>query len=165
MNDVKLRQLKQRVALRCELAPLVPARKPPPTSPLASRVAGGTRRSLVHRRTAGTAIHERREGTSTHDQRDLRQRAGQWVRQHARPVGRDIVSGVCADFNLVRQAAVRTPSDPVPDAAPAAQTPPVPGASLRTQRLCLRVIRGYSATTPRPNVSPFFEAGVDDEIA
>ena len=61
LNDPALRQLKQRVALRCEIAAVRHCRRPPPTSPAASATAGGDAARLFTRE-AVMAIHEYSRG-------------------------------------------------------------------------------------------------------
>ena len=61
LNEPRLRQLKQRVALRCELTPLEPARRPPPTSPARVRPPAATPTQLFTR-DAVIAIHEHSRG-------------------------------------------------------------------------------------------------------
>ena len=73
LNDPSLRQLKQRVALRCELRPLTLQET---AGYMAGRIrAAGGVGAQVFTREAVTLIHERSQRHAAHDQRDRRQRA------------------------------------------------------------------------------------------
>ncbi len=75
LNDPSLRQLKQRVALRCELRPFSLAETATYIA-MRIRTAGGEA-SRLFTREAVMAIHEHSRGYPANDQRDLRQRPGQ----------------------------------------------------------------------------------------
>ena len=81
LNEPDLRQLKQRIALRCELKPLD---LPDTASYIASRIrtAGGDP-GMIFTREAVTLIHEVLARRAADDQRDMRQHAD--VRVRARP--------------------------------------------------------------------------------
>jgi len=105
LNDDRLRQLKQRIALRCELRPLT---LPETAGYLAGRIAAaGGAGAQVFTREAVMLIHERSAGIP---------RIVSVIADNAlvtgfavgrRPVHRDIVEEVCGDLDL--QAAIGSP--------------------------------------------------------
>jgi general secretion pathway protein A len=117
LNEPGLRQLKQRIALRCELSPLdlnetaayVAARV---------RVAGG-RPDVLFTRDAILAIHEHSLGIPRTISVLCDNALVNGFASDARPVGRQIVEEVCRDFHLTQRAApagprsapVATPTD------------------------------------------------------
>jgi len=117
LNEPGLRQLKQRIALRCELSPLdlnetaayVAARV---------RVAGG-RPDVLFTRDAILAIYEHSLGIPRTISVLCDNALVNGFAADARPVGRQIVEEVCRDFHLTQRAApagprsapVATPTD------------------------------------------------------
>ena len=89
LNESSLRQLKQRISLRCELQPMDLAET---ASYIAGRIriAGG-RPELVFTREAIAAIYKASGGLAPDDQRHLRQRA----RRRVRGAGEASVRGFC----------------------------------------------------------------------
>jgi general secretion pathway protein A len=119
LNEPRLRQLKQRIALRCELKPLD---LPDTAAYIASRIrtAGGDPANIFTRQ-AVTLIHEHSHGLprTISVMCDNALMSGFAVDQ--RPVDGDIVLEVCRDFDLARSATV-APQRPhlalvTPDAA------------------------------------------------
>jgi general secretion pathway protein A len=131
LNDPSLRQLKQRIALRCSLRPLTLTET---AAYLAGRIhtAGGVG-AQVFTREAVAAIHERANGLPRTISviADNALVTGFAVGQ--RPVSSRIVHEVCADFDLRsdHSAVVDTPS-------PAAAPPPADAGSTDTGLLMLR---------------------------
>jgi general secretion pathway protein A len=107
LNEPGLRQLKQRIALRCELSPLdlnetaayVAARV---------RVAGG-RPDVLFTRDAILAIHEHSLGIPRTISVLCDNALVNGFASDAKPVGRQIVEEVCRDFHLTQQAASAGP--------------------------------------------------------
>jgi general secretion pathway protein A len=107
LNEPGLRQLKQRIALRCELSPLdlnetaayVAARV---------RVAGG-RPDVLFTRDAILAIHEHSLGIPRTISVLCDNALVNGFASDAKPVGRQIVEEVCRDFHLTQQAASTGP--------------------------------------------------------
>jgi general secretion pathway protein A len=103
LNEPGLRQLKQRIALRCELSPLdlnetaayVAARV---------RVAGG-RPDVLFTRDAILAIHEHSLGIPRTISVLCDNALVNGFASDAKPVGRQIVEEVCRDFHLTQQTA------------------------------------------------------------
>ena len=124
LNDESLRQLKQRVALRCELRPLTLQET---AGYIAGRIrsAGGVG-AQVFTREAVTLIHERSRGIPRTISVicDNALLTGFAVGQ--RPVNSSTIREVCRDFDLGREAAASEfPSEPPPPgpASPAGGTP------------------------------------------
>ena len=120
LNDESLRQLKQRVALRCELRPLTLQET---AGYIAGRIrsAGGVG-AQVFTREAVTLIHERSRGIPRTISVicDNALLTGFAVGQ--RPVNSSTIREVCRDFDLGREAATAEfPSEPQPP-APTAPT-------------------------------------------
>src|SRR5262245_48379480 len=121
LNDESLRQLKQRVALRCELRPLTLQET---AGYIAGRIrsAGGVG-AQVFTREAVTLIHERSRGIPRTISVicDNALLTGFAVGQ--RPVNSSTIREVCRDFDLGREAAAEEfPSEPQPP-APAGSAP------------------------------------------
>ncbi len=121
LNDESLRQLKQRVALRCELRPLTLQET---AGYIAGRIrsAGGVG-AQVFTREAVTLIHERSRGIPRTISVicDNALLTGFAVGQ--RPVNSSTIREVCRDFDLGREAAAAEfPSEPQPP-APAGSAP------------------------------------------
>ncbi len=104
LNEPGLRQLKQRIALRCELSPLdlnetaayVAARV---------RVAGG-RPDVLFTRDAILAIHEHSLGIPRTISVFCDNALVNGFASDAKPVGRQIVEEVCRDFHLTQAGGV-----------------------------------------------------------
>lgn len=126
LNDPSLRQLKQRVALRCSLVPLDLRET---AAYLAKRIhlAGGD--SLhVFTREAVEAIHYGSSGIPRLINVICDNALVNGFAAGQRPVGRDIIRDVCHDFDLPVLADAAVPHRPVASPAPAAPhgviTPP-----------------------------------------
>ena len=130
LNNSSLRQLKQRVALRAELAPLD---LPEVAWYIATRlnVAGG-RADAIFTRDAVIAIHGRSKGIPRTVSVICDNALMTGFAAEARPVGRDIIAEVCADFDL-RETGRQVPArakNPQPPAVQSASSPaptPSPG--------------------------------------
>ena len=118
LNELGLRQLKQRIALRCQLSPLdlnetaayVAARV---------RVAGG-RPDVLFTRDAILTIHEHSLGIPRTISVLCDNALVNGFAADAKPVGRQIVEDVCGDFHLI-QAAAAPASPAIRPAAPATE--------------------------------------------
>jgi general secretion pathway protein A len=119
LNDVSLRQLKQRVALRCDLSALTLQET---ASYIAARirVAGGEA-ARVFTREAVTTIHERSGGIPRTISVICDNALVSGFALDRRPVGRDVVLEVCADFDLKPVAPEPVPPVPSDDANRAAR--------------------------------------------
>jgi general secretion pathway protein A len=98
LNDVRLRQLKQRIVLRCELKPLTVQET---AAYIAGRVrAAGGAAAQVFTRDAVTLIHERAKGVprTINVLADNALLAG--FATGRRPVGAQVVAEVCRDFDF-----------------------------------------------------------------
>jgi general secretion pathway protein A len=106
LNDVSLRQLKQRVALRCELSPL---RLQETASYVAARlrVAGGDA-SKIFTREAVVLIHEQSGGIPRTISVLADNALVSGFALDRRPVGREIVADVCRDFDIAEVRPRRT---------------------------------------------------------
>jgi len=111
LNDVRLRQLKQRIVLRCELKPLTVQET---AAYIAGRVrAAGGAAAQVFTRDAVTLIHERAKGVprTINVLADNALLAG--FATGRRPVGAQVVAEVCRDFDFgdgpAVQAAIAAP--------------------------------------------------------
>ena len=99
LNHPSLRQLKQRVGLRCQLRQL-DLRETAAYITARVGVAGGTASTLFTRE-AVMIIHERSQGIPRIDQRHLSQRADQRVRAEPATLSAPTLSReVCEDFDL-----------------------------------------------------------------
>jgi general secretion pathway protein A len=141
MEDATLRQLKQRVALRTELRPFALKET---AGYIAARITiAGGRADALFTRDAVIAIHDGAKGLPRTISVICDNALVTGFAAGARPVGRDIVSGVCADFNLTTRVTIAPPPDPVaevvqaveavPEAAPAAPAEPAARSSLFTE--------------------------------
>ena len=109
LNEPSFRQLKQRIALRCELRPLDLKES---VGYIAGRIAavGGESRADVHAR--GGRAHPRvLSRHSAHDQRPRRQRPARRFRRAAAPGLTQLVREVCRDFDISTAAQV-APQEP-----------------------------------------------------
>ena len=137
LNDPSLRQLKQRVALRCELLPLdlnetaayVAARV---------RVAGG-RPDQLFTRDAILAIHEHSTGIPRTISVLCDNSLVTGFAMDVKPVGRQIVQDVCRDFELSQGKTLPQAASPAQDrglheSRDEAASPPMFGAAARPRR-------------------------------
>jgi len=112
LNQVSLRQLKQRVALRCLLVPL-DARETSEYIAGRIRVAGGNS-ALVFTRQAVDAIFRRSGGIPRLISVICDNALISGFAADRRPVSLDIVEDVCRDFDLSPRPAVAAPAHPPP---------------------------------------------------
>jgi general secretion pathway protein A len=110
LNEPSLRQLKQRIGLRCELASLD---FPETAAYIAGRlkIAGGEPAAIFSREAIQT-IHERSRGLPRTINVICENALIGGFAAHARPVSRSIVEEVCRDFDLGDAAPV--PDAPIP---------------------------------------------------
>jgi type II secretory pathway predicted ATPase ExeA len=136
LNDPKLRQLKQRIALRCELAPL-DLRETAAYIAARVRIAGG-RAELLFTREAVLAIHEYSKGIPRTISVICDNSLVNGFAADLKPVGRDLVLEVCRDFKLDHPEMASPFSAPAPnepsatierqsDQPPSSDGPPVSG--------------------------------------
>jgi general secretion pathway protein A len=121
LNDVKLRQLKQRIALRCELAAL-DLRETAAYITARVRVAGGNADTLFTRE-AVIAIHEHARGIPRTISVICDNALVSGFAGDVKPVGRDVVMEVCRDFELGLAAHARRPAPPAAAASPVERRP------------------------------------------
>jgi len=114
LNDTNLRQLKQRIALRCELAPL-DLRETAAYIVARIHVAGGNAETLFTR-DAVLAIHDHAKGIARTISVICDNTLVTGFAADLRPIGRDIVLEVCRDFELMNA--------PKSDGAAAGQSTP-----------------------------------------
>jgi general secretion pathway protein A len=115
LEDGTLRQLKQRVALRTELRPFGLKET---AGYIAARITiAGGRADALFTRDAVIAIHDGAKGLPRTISVICDNALVTGFAASARPVGREIVSGVCADFNLAHtaRATVAPAPHPIPD--------------------------------------------------
>src|SRR6185436_13310121 len=124
LNDRSLRQLKQRIALRCELKPLD---LPDTAMYIASRIrtAGGDPANIFTRQ-AVTLIHQHSHGLPRLISVICDNALTSGFALDQRPVDGHIVLEVCQDFDL------KAGAEPAPRPAPAAAPVPVPGPAAST---------------------------------
>lgn len=134
LNDPALRQLKQRIVLRCQLEPL-DVRETAAYIAARVRVAGGSAQ-LLFTRDAVIAIHKHSKGIARTISVICDNALVNGFAADIKPVGSDLVLEVCRDFQLVDRAAapLKTPGPEavkIPTAVPsrAAQTGTVSSAS------------------------------------
>jgi type II secretory pathway predicted ATPase ExeA len=123
LNETQLRQLKQRVALRCELAPL-DLRDTAAYIAARVRVAGGNADTLFTR-DAVIAIHEHSRGIPRLTSVICDNALVSGFAADVKPVGRELILEVGRDFELGPPPAPDAPKDvpaPAPPAAAAATT-------------------------------------------
>src|SRR5215471_2718284 len=126
LNDPSLRQLKQRVALRAELAPLSLKET---AGYIASRITiAGGRADQVFTRDAVLAIHAGSKGLPRVISVLCDNALVTGFASGVRPVGSAIVADVCKDFDLPRVTVQGVQSEPVKQTqkAPAAPAPKAP---------------------------------------
>jgi general secretion pathway protein A len=121
LNDVKLRQLKQRVALRCELTAL-DLRETAAYITARVRIAGGNADTLFTRE-AVIAIHEHAKGIPRTISVICDNALVTGFAGDVKPVGRDIVMEVCRDFELAHTAPPRGPAPPAIPKSPVERRP------------------------------------------
>lgn len=113
LNDPKLRQLKQRVALRCQLPPL-DLRDTAAYIAARVKVAGGNA-DMLFTREAVIGIHQHSRGIPRLISVICDNALVSGFATDSKPIGRDLVLEVCRDFELAGPTA--------PSAKPAAQPP------------------------------------------
>jgi len=106
LNDPRLRQLKQRIALRCELTPL-DLRETAAYIAARVRVAGGKAEQLFTREAVLT-IHEYSQGIPRTISVICDNALVNGFAADRKPVGRDLVLDVCRDFHLGSPPQVRS---------------------------------------------------------
>jgi general secretion pathway protein A len=129
LNEASLRQLKQRISLRCELRPLD---FPETAAYIAGRIriAGGKPADIFSRE-AVAAIYEASRGVPRTINVVCDNTLIGGFAAEAKPVTRALVQEVMRDFDLGGDTA---PKDAAPkDAAPKAERPPAPPAAERWQ--------------------------------
>jgi len=137
LNQSSLRQLKQRVALRCELGPL-DARETAEYIAGRIRIAGGNS-VLVFTRQAVDAIYERSHGIPRLISVICDNALITAFAADRRPVSRDIVEEVCRDFDLLASGEMApkppaaNPPRPQGTQNQAAAAPPATPAPAETQ--------------------------------
>ena len=131
LNDASLRQLKQRIALRCALSPL-DLRETAAYIAARVRVAGGSA-ELLFTRDAVRTVHEYSGGIPRTISVICDNALVNGFAVDTRPVGHDLVLEVCRDFQLgrvsVTHADAPSPSTRAPAAGPAgvSKPPATPG--------------------------------------
>jgi general secretion pathway protein A len=111
LNDQSLRQLKQRIALRCELQPLSAQET---AGYIAGRIraAGGTG-AKVFTREAVALIHERSQGIPRTISVIADNSLVGGLAAGQRPVGSELVRDICKDFDLKGRIALATAQAPL----------------------------------------------------
>ncbi len=124
LNDSRLLQLKQRVALRCELSPLK-LRETAAYIAARVRVAGG-KAEMLFTRDAVQVIHERSKGIPRTISVICDNALVNGFAVSQRPVGREIVLEVCRDFELgsTPGSTAAAVQQKAPDAVPSAERSP-----------------------------------------
>jgi type II secretory pathway predicted ATPase ExeA len=151
LNEPRLRQLKQRVALRCILTPL-DLRETAAYIATRLRIAGGEC-ARVFTRDAVATIHERSRGIPRTISVICDNALLSGFAADARPVGRDIILEVCEDFDLraPEPAVAPKPADPRPAAPPKQGA----GAIIPTAELATVGSGGLSG-----EIKPVFKQGL-----
>jgi general secretion pathway protein A len=127
LNDPQVRQLKQRVALRCGL-PALDLRDTASYIAARVRVAGGNADALFTRE-AVIAIHQHSRGIPRLISVICDNALVSGFATDSKPIGRDLVQEVCRDFELAQEPAAR--AELTSKAADLAQpTPPVESRAL-----------------------------------
>jgi len=144
LNEPQLRQLKQRIALRCVLTPL-DLRETAAYIATRLRIAGGEC-GRIFTRDAVMTIHERSRGIPRSISVICDNALLSGFAADQRPVGRDIVLEVCNDFDLhpAEQAPVMQ--------APAPAIIPVPAPIAQAPELREPVAVGQNVAAPRSSV-------------
>lgn len=129
LNEPRLRQLKQRVALRCILTPL-DLRETAAYIATRLRIAGGEC-ARVFTRDAVATIHERSRGIPRSISVICDNALLNGFASDQRPVGRDIILEVCSDFDFqAPEKPGQAAADPRRTAAPPKQAAIIPTAEL-----------------------------------
>ena len=160
LNDPSLRQLKQRVALRCEIAPFD---LPETAAYISSRIkTAGGEASRLFTREAVMLIHEFSRGIPRTISVMCDNALLGGMALGRRPVDREIVSEVCRDFDLTSHEALVDGALPPADDEAADQT----GAEgVRSRDLPNREEQGHGSNEPavklgsRPSMSILFGSG------
>jgi type II secretory pathway predicted ATPase ExeA len=152
LNDPSLRQLKQRVSLRCELAPLE-FRETAAYITERVRVAGGNAESLFTR-DAVIAIHEHSKGIPRTISVICDNSLVSGLAADQKPVGRDVVLEVCRDF----QFGSGSTAIPAPSAPPVERTTAVAEAAAEPQSP-----RRAPGRSPKPTPKPMKRVAVSDD--
>jgi type II secretory pathway predicted ATPase ExeA len=124
LNEPQLRQLKQRVALRCEL-PALDLRDTAAYISARVRVAGGNA-DLLFTRDAVIAIHEHSHGIPRLTSVICDNALVSGFASDVKPVGRELVLEVCRDFELGEKPPDAPEAQPQVAAKPAASADPRP---------------------------------------
>lgn len=150
LNDPRLRQLKQRINLRCELSPFE-LRETAAYIAARVRVAGGNA-EMLFTRDAVVAIHERARGIPRTISVICDNALVNGFATDVKPVGRGLILEVCRDFEFVAATdehhpahVDRTPaapleptasaaSEPVADREPEPERAPMFGRAIRPRR-------------------------------
>ena len=134
LDEPQLRQLKQRVALRCELPPLG-LRDTAAYIAARVRVAGGNADGLFTR-DAVTAIHEHSRGIPRVTSVICDNALVCGLATDTKPVNRDLILDVCRDFAIGQPAAAAGPAAaaPAPPVAAIAESRPLYGGVSRPRR-------------------------------
>jgi general secretion pathway protein A len=119
LNEPRLRQLKQRVALRCELTPL-DLRDTATYIAARVRVAGGNAENLFTR-DAVIAVHEHSRGIPRLTSVICDNALVSGFAADVKPVGRDLILEVCRDFELEQQPEAAADEEPQPAKAAAGE--------------------------------------------
>jgi general secretion pathway protein A len=122
LNEPQLRQLKQRVALRCEL-PALDLRDTAAYIVARVRIAGGNADTLFTR-DAVIAIHEHSRGIPRLTSVICDNALVSGFASDVKPVGRELILEVCRDFELDRRPPDAAATGPQAPAKPAAAEPP-----------------------------------------
>jgi general secretion pathway protein A len=164
LNDSTLRQIKQRIALRCELDVLSLAET---AAYIAARVrvAGGSA-ELLFTRDAVVAIHEHSKGIPRTISVICDNALVNGFAADVKPIGSDLVLEVCRDFQLGASHSGSTPRVLIPAASTAASTAPpsqTPRAAVEPSRDPAKgsikgtLIKGTpNGATPAPDPEPMF---------
>ena len=148
LNDSRLRQLKQRVALRCELAPL-DLRETAAYIAARVRVAGGNG-ALLFTRDAVSLIYERSKGIPRTISVICDNALVSGFALERKPVGRDVVLEVCRDFELGEREQAAVPGNQPAFPGPPTRAPDSPAATPAGDA------RGMFSEVSRPRRFSFF---------
>ena len=146
LNEERLRQLKQRVALRCELTPLDIQET---AAYIAARVqVAGGRPELLFMRDAVSAIHEHSRGIPRTISVICDNALVTGFAADVKPVGRDIVLEVCRDFQFSAPSPElgRTSTANGSRVRPAEATPPTPRPEGPESRPSKSLFSGFTRT-------------------
>jgi general secretion pathway protein A len=127
LNEPQLRQLKQRVALRCEL-PALDLRDTAAYIAARVRVAGGNAETLFTRDSV-IAIHEHSRGIPRLTSVICDNALVSGFASDVKPVGRELILEVCRDFELDRRPPDAAAAQPQASVKPAAAPEPQPPVS------------------------------------